>query len=167
MLKVDRLEVLRYLGMAQASYDANFLTRLEAVEQAVLAAVRPQAVWQRVDERTYYLVATLGTEVDALLRRYGQVAPADLVMAQAVATALIETYCDQCEAEIGREVPEMTLLPRVSPGYGDIPLERQRDLLARVDATRRLGVTLTEVLLMVPSKSVSAIIGLQPKEGDV
>ncbi len=162
MLTVDRLEVLRYLGMAGAAYDAHFLARLEAVEKAVLAVVRPQAVWQRVDETTVYLVATLGAGVDALVRRYGQVAPADLVMAQAVATALIETYCDQCEDAIRRDVPGWRLRPRVSPGYGDIPLARQTELLARVDAARRIGVTLTATQLMVPSKSVSAIIKLEP-----
>ena len=50
--------------------------------------------------------------------------------------------------------------PRFSPGYGDLPLDVQSPLLALTDATRRLGVTLSESNLMNPLKSVTAVIGL-------
>ncbi len=186
MPTIDRQETLRYLGMASAAPDAVFLARLEQVEEAVRAAARPNACWRLVPVATtddscrvgnlefqsrslarvlagcshaFLFAATLGTEVDALLRRYGQIAPADLVMAQAAASALIESYCDACEKEMCQEVPGMALRPRFSPGYGDLPLERQTDLFAHLDATKRIGVTLSAARLMIPSKSVSAIIG--------
>ncbi len=182
-----RDETLRYLGMASAELDVAFLARLDAVEQAIRAAARPNACWRLVSveatddfcrvgnlewasrslartlsgcSRAFLFAATLGTEVDTLLRRYGQTAPADLVMAQAAASALIESYCDACEAEMVKEVPGATLRPRFSPGYGDLPLERQTELFAALDATKRIGVTLTDARLMIPSKSVSAIIGI-------
>ncbi len=190
MIRVNRRETLRYLGMSGVEPDSAFLSRLDAVEQAILAATRPNACWQLVpvevsDEacrvgtlrlqsrhlatalkgcsRAFLFAATLGTEVDALLRRYGQTAPADLVMAQAVATALVETYCDLCQEEMLRVVPGGSLRPRFSPGYGDLPLEAQSDLFAALDITKRIGVTLTSAQLMVPSKSVSAIIGVGTK----
>ncbi len=189
-MKVNRKEVLRYLGMSGVEPDTAFLSRLEAVEHSVLAAVRPNACWQLVAadvtedactvgtlrlrsrhlatalkgcQQAFLFAATLGTDVDALLRRYGQVAPAELVMAQAVATALIETYCDRCQDELLKDVPGKTLRPRFSPGYGDLPLEAQRELFAALDITKRIGVTLTAAQLMVPSKSVSAIIGVGTK----
>ena len=48
-------------------------------------------------------------------------------------------------------------MPRRSPGYGTMPLELSREILAKLDATRRIGVALTDSLLLVPSKSVTAI----------
>ncbi len=188
MLEIDRQETLRYLGMASAQPDAAFLLRLEAVEKAVVAVARPQACWRlvpvlveeaacRVDNlifpgfclaralkgcsQAFLFAATLGTEVDALLRRYGQIAPADLVMAQAAAAALIESYCDQCEEKMKAEVPGAVLRPRFSPGYGDFSLAHQSDLLGSLDATKRIGLTRTDANLMIPSKSVSAIIGCE------
>ena len=56
-----------------------------------------------------------------------------------------------------------TLRPRYSPGYGDLPLAFQQDLFRALDCERRLGLTLTDSLLMVPSKSVTAIIGMKEK----
>ena len=44
--------------------------------------------------------------------------------------------------------------------FGDLPLDVQSPLLALTDATRRLGVTLSESNLMNPLKSVTAVIGL-------
>lgn len=49
---------------------------------------------------------------------------------------------------------------RYSPGYGDWGLDAQPQMLAAVDAQRRLGLTLTPTLLLVPTKSVTAVIGL-------
>ena len=53
------------------------------------------------------------------------------------------------------------LVRRYSPGYGDFPLEAQRELLGILDTPRAIGVSLTDTLLMAPSKSVSAVIGVK------
>ena len=50
--------------------------------------------------------------------------------------------------------------PRFSPGYGDLPIEIQKDIFRALDCPRRIGLTLNENLLMSPTKSVSAIIGI-------
>ena len=189
-MRLDRGEVRRYMRMGTAAPDAEFERRLDAIERQVLAAVRPASYWQLVPvagltERTYSVgglrlesnglrrviagcrhaflfCATLGPGVDALLRRFGQTSAADLLMVQGVSAALIESYCDECEERMAAEpaVRGETLRMRYSPGYGDLPLTVQRDLLAHLDSVRRIGVTLTESMLMIPSKSVSAIIGV-------
>ena len=57
------------------------------------------------------------------------------------------------------------LPPRFSPGYGDLPLSLQRDIFRVLDCPRKIGLTLNESLLMSPSKSVTAIVGLgHPRE---
>ena len=58
----------------------------------------------------------------------------------------------------------LALRPRFSPGYGDLPLEFQRDFFRILRPQRRIGVTLTDACLMVPSKSVTALVGIYPAE---
>ena len=50
--------------------------------------------------------------------------------------------------------------PRFSPGYGDFSLEVQSAFLEMTDATKLIGITLTDGGIMVPEKSVTAVIGL-------
>jgi len=70
------------------------------------------------------------------------------------------------EGEIRQELASGEgLVSRFSPGYGDLPLDYQRTLLSVLDTSRKIGVSLTDSLLMVPSKSVSAIVGVRPAQG--
>ncbi len=105
----------------------------------------------------YLFAATLGHDVDRLIRKYAALSAADLLIVQAIAATAIEQYIDDETASWGEK-----LLPRYSPGYGDLPLSVQPDFLAALDARKTLGITLTETFLMIPSKSVTAIIGIQP-----
>jgi len=167
--------------------DAALQTRLDAVSRDVMRAARPAAYWRLEPvamqpdgrysvgaleltggdlrrelegcRRAFLFVATLGAGVDALLRRLSVTSAADALMAQGLATSLIESYCDDCEEKMSETAGE-PLRRRFSPGYGDLPLAVQRPLLEILDAPRRAGVALTPSLLMVPSKSVSAIIGV-------
>jgi cobalamin-dependent methionine synthase I len=59
-----------------------------------------------------------------------------------------------------QEAMGSSLTQRFSAGYGDLPLELQRDIFGALDCQRKIGVTLNESLLMSPSKSVSAIVGI-------
>lgn len=110
----------------------------------------------------FLFCATIGAEVDALIRRYSQTSAADAVIAQAAATAAIEGWCDECEMKMLEEpaVAGEKLRMRYSPGYGDLTIETQRPLLQILDGARRVGIHLTDAFLMVPTKSVSAIIGV-------
>ena len=56
----------------------------------------------------------------------------------------------------------MSLRPRFSPGYGDLPLAVQREFMTLLDCAHLIGINLNESLLMSPSKSVTAIIGIYP-----
>lgn len=132
-------------------------------------ALTSARLWETICgcRHAFLFCATLGAGVDALLRTCGHRSAADLVMVQAVSTALIETFCDECEEKMLQEpaVCGETLRMRFSPGYGDLPLEVQKPLLTALDSARRAGITLSETMLMMPSKSVSAIIGVGPSDG--
>lgn len=108
--------------------------------------------------------ATLGADIDRELRRFSLVDTLEQVLFDAVATAIIERTADAANARIRAYAAEQGFFTswRFSPGYGDLPLTVQRDFLAALDATRQLGITLTPSNLMVPTKSVTAIVGIHP-----
>ena len=112
--------------------------------------------------------ATLGNGIDRLLARYSRLSPARALLLQAIGAERVETLCDSFLAEIGEKIKKEGAIfcPRFSPGYGDLPLALQMDIFAALDCTRRLGLTLNESLLMAPSKSVTAIVGIKKGRDD-
>lgn len=104
------------------------------------------------------MCGTLGAAFDAWQRRLAATSAADALLAQQIGLDEVERVMDGIEAEIRPLLrPGERLLPRRSPGYPGIPLEASREILDRLDAAHRLGVTLTGSLLLAPSKSVTAI----------
>lgn len=97
--------------------------------------------------------ATVGIALDRAIARYAGISPARALLLQAIGAERIEALCDRFNEEHPGE--------RFSPGYGDLPLELQRDIFAALDCPRRIGLTLNESMLMSPSKSVTAIIGVK------
>ena len=52
------------------------------------------------------------------------------------------------------------LTDRFSCGYGDLPVSTQKTFLQVVDAERKIGLHVSESCMLVPEKSVTAIIGI-------
>ena len=109
-------------------------------------------------EEAVVFAATIGLDFDRLIARYAQLSPARALMLQAIGTERIESLCDAFEEELIRQGQEIG--QRFSPGDGDLPLEMQRAIFAALNCPKYIGVSLNESLLMSPSKSVTAIIGL-------
>ena len=109
--------------------------------------------------------ATLGTGADHLIHKYSRLEMSRAVVMQAAAAAMIEEYCDQVCSGLKAEYEARGeyLRPRFSPGYGDFPLECQPALLGTLEAGKRIGIKLTDSLLMMPSKSVTAVMGISKK----
>ena len=185
LTEISYAEALRYLGIRgfPSVDDSDSLSRCERV---LRAAVHPRAVWKLFDlssdgslsgtsfrpegesvrrllqncSGAILMAATLGAEVDLLLRREAQKSMADAAVLDALANAAIENVCDNLCLDMAREVSPRMLTPRFSPGYGDFPLAQQPAFCAVLDVQRRIGVTLTPGGLMVPQKSVTALIGV-------
>ena len=105
--------------------------------------------------------ATLGSGVDIALRRMALTSVAEAGAGQAVAAALIETYCDDCCEELRKRLPEGKHLKwRFSPGYGDWSLEEQKILFPVLGCAHAIGLTLTESCMMAPVKSVTAVMAV-------
>ena len=76
--------------------------------------------------------------------------------------AYVEAGCQQAQADLSAALPQLYLTDRFSPGYGDLPLSLQPALCEILDVQRRLGLYVTDSLLLNPMKSVTAILGLAP-----
>ena len=185
---VEAREVARYLRLGGRPPDDVLAARIDALRSDAEGETRPARVWRRFPVENgavssggevvpvtgtlaehiagcgevYLVCGTLGARFDSFQRRLSASSGADALIAQAIGTALIEKWMDMVEDEMrGELAPGERLLARYSPGYGDFPLSAQRVMLALLDASRRVGVSLTDTLLMVPSKSVSAVIGVK------
>ena len=188
---VNRREILRYAGVKAETPELTLLLEEALTEAAPLLSgkvcwrefsIRRQkdgldlgftkthsAALQRNLNGCQQIVvfaATLGLGFDRLLARYGRLSPAKALLLQAIGAERIEGLCDVFCEQIRAEAQAAGLspAPRFSPGYGDFPLAVQRDIFRVLDCPRKIGLTLNESLLMSPSKSVTAVMGLgQPK----
>ncbi len=113
-------------------------------------------------DQAVLLAATLGPECDRIQRRAAAVSMARAAAVQAAGAAMIEAYVN----EVCQEIHQQALAqgkhdhPRFSPGYGDLSLSVQLLFSRVLSMPRTIGVSLTDSYLMVPSKSVTALIGL-------
>lgn len=110
----------------------------------------------------YLLCATIGAFVDRQIRLKMVTDPAAGVVLDSCGSVAVEQVTEAAEQEIEREVTAegKQITWRFSPGYGDLPLELQQEIADILDLHRRLGVSVSEDMLLAPSKSVTAIIGV-------
>ncbi len=116
--------------------------------------------------RAVLFAATIGPQADRLCKRAQLTSMAQAACYQAAGAAAIEALCDYINSNITRDYKADGFFtrPRFSPGYGDVSLEHQKDWFRELDITRNCGIELTDSLLMIPTKSVTAIIGLSPDD---
>ena len=109
--------------------------------------------------------ATVGLEIDRLIHRYATTSTVKALFFQALGAERIEALCDEFSSKLFKSAKESSfeLKPRFSPGYGDFSIVAQRELFSLLKPERNIGLTLTDSLMMTPTKSVTAIIGLKTK----
>ena len=109
------------------------------------------------------LAATVGVDFDRFVARIGKLSPTKALLLDGLGTERIEALCDLfCREEAEkRAITGETLTGRFSAGYGDLPLEIQKNIFAALDCEKNIGLTLGDSLLMSPQKSVTAIIGIK------
>ena len=106
--------------------------------------------------------ATLGLQIDSLIRKYEQTSMAKVVVIDAICNVLIEDVADIAENELREKLKEegLYLTERYSPGYGDLPISSQSSILSALDTARKIGLTVTDSGIMIPRKSITAILGI-------
>lgn len=186
--QIDRKEVLRYMG-ARAADDATAKLISECEKECEDAfsylvcfdVFNIKTTGKTVDFSTFSVqsgdlaknlsgcktavifAATVGAQIDRLIKKYSSVSPAKSLCLQAFGNERIEALCDlfnqqitECQAAEGNATR-----PRFSPGYGDFELSCQTDIFRVLCCEKQIGVTLNNSLLMTPQKSVTAVIGIK------
>lgn len=182
--QIDLPQAARYLG-ARGGPDPATLALLERCASPLLAAAAPRAVylrapkedlsalWQGADVERHLadcpeavlLAVTLGPGVDAQIRRAGVGDVAAQAATDTLASTLAEQVCDQAEEKLRALAREenLYLTGRYSPGYGDWPITVQPRIAALLDTPKRIGLYVTDTFLMLPRKSVTAVMGLSTR----
>lgn len=110
-------------------------------------------------ERVIVFGATLGTEIDRLIMKHGKLSPTKALFFQSIGATQIEVLCDKFLEDIKKDL-KVNLKPRFSPGFGDLEITTQKDIFRILDCSKKIGLTLTDSLLMSPTKSVTAFVGI-------
>lgn len=116
--------------------------------------------------RAAVLAVTLGVGADNAIRFWNHRDLTRCVCQDACCSLYVEEVADRATQEIREEAQRMnlTVTSRFSPGYGDFSLDIQQALLDVLDAGRRIGLTCTKAGVLLPRKSVTAVVGLVPQE---
>ena len=180
----DMREILRYAGVREAD-EATLALLGDCIREAEgvispavcfreypaeiegdecslgFAEVRSHALARNLDGcgSVILFAATLGIQADRFILRYSKISPSRAVLLDAFFTERIEALCDTFEKEMTKGKESR---PRFSAGYGDLPLDLQKDIFRALSPEKHIGLTLNESLLMSPTKSVTAIIGREP-----
>ena len=131
------------------------------------APIDRRGLWERVGNRVY-LCGALGAAFDQWQRARAAVSAAEAFTSQRLGLREVERVMNDLEAEARAAVEadgHERLLPRRSPGYDELPLSLSREIIEKLDATRKIGVALTESMLLVPTKSVTAICEIRRADG--
>lgn len=183
---LDLREVSRYLGYRGQALSPEVLALVEACRAELDKAVHPRQLSRRMETdrltaasrdlahhlrhcREGYLYAvTLGGETDRLLRRWTAQSMAKAAVGQAVCAVWLDQLCAQLCQELQASLGAGEYLtPPFSPGYGDWDLTAQGQVLAFLEAPKRMGLTLTAAGMLVPEKSITAVVGISDREEEL
>ncbi|MGL5574072.1 MAG: vitamin B12 dependent-methionine synthase activation domain-containing protein, partial [Sarcina sp.] len=117
-------------------------------------------------DKVVLMAVTLGNEIEKMIRLTQRRDMTKTVILDSIATTYVEAVCDKIEDEIYEDCKKdgKSLSFRYSPGYGDLPLRVQGEFLDTLNARRLIGLNLTDTNLLIPRKSVTAILGIKNEE---
>ncbi len=187
-------DALRFMRVPLEGRDETLVALVRETFDRLEPSVRPRTVWGRFpmtlteegvnvagaeiesadlakvmarSSECYLLAVTLGPEVDRqilLAQRRDMLRGLAL---DACASVRADALCDQVEGEIIADLAEGEYLTlRFSPGYGDAPLSASHEVITLLNATRRIGLSMTRSQMMTPVKSITALIGVSPQRED-
>ena len=181
-LSLDDKEICRYLNMS--SCDEEIYSLINDCKKEAADASSPKAVYLKLPvvsendilclgfgeicsknlsknlsgcKEAFLFCATLGQEVDRLIKKYSKIEPSKSLVLNAVATTMIEAFCDFVNEKLAEG---KSLRPRFSCGYGDFSINHQEGILNILEAKKRIGVGLLSSCMMTPFKTVTAVVGI-------
>lgn len=102
------------------------------------------------------IACTLGIQVDQRSKYYSHIDMTKMTIFDAIASSYLEAKCD--EYEDNHIIGKRTF--RFCPGYGNVPIELNRELARVIDTHRKIGLTVQNSNILLPQKSMIGLIGL-------
>lgn len=205
--RVDRQEMLRYLGYRGQAMTPELQERIDGVVERCERTLAPAGAFAvypvasvraaegeppRIElaganvvlegasicehlegaREVALMAVTLGAKSEQELRRLSATDPLSAVVYDAACSSLVEAATDAWEDRVVEVAVRRGRVTnwRFSPGYGDLPLSAQPAVVRALRADVRLGLTVLDSNLLLPSKSVTAVVGLfegePPKKGE-
>ena len=152
-IEIPLAEVIRYMKAGAKPLEGGLLELVKAL--IAEAPIDARGVW-KTEKDAIYLCGTIGIRFDLWQRRLSVLGATEALIAQSIGAAAVEQVMDAVEAEAKAATPGEWGARR-SPGYGSMPLSDSAKILAKLDATRRIGVAVTKDYFLVPVKSVTAV----------
>jgi len=111
------------------------------------------------------LATTLGSMVENKIKYYEKADLTKALILDSCATCAVESYTDDIQEKIKIKAieQELGITYRYSPGYGDFPINTQHIIIRLLEADKRIGLTVTDSSVLLPRKSITAVIGFQDK----
>lgn len=192
--EIDKTETYRYLAYGCTLPDSRVSALIEESEPALITALKPNYIYRTFDienitenevtlksctmklqgkdiashlkdcQKAVLLCATVGADVDKLIRISQIEDMAKAVVIDTMASVAIEMTCNEIEKIIKTEYKDFFMTWRYSAGYGDFPIETQKAFTEILNSYRSIGVCTTDSYLLTPKKSVTAVIGLSISE---
>lgn len=183
-------DALRYIGVPQGKADELMKEKVEEGFKLLKEIASPKVIYQKVkvkveedkvmmqaahckiqshdlvkllkySDECILMAATLGIEVDRKISNLQKIDMLEAMILDSCSSVLIDYVCDEAEGEIINGLKENQYLTmRFSPGYGDVPLEVSGEILDLLAAQKRIGLTLTKSHMLLPTKSITALIGI-------
>ena len=191
--KLDQNEALRYLGYGQNAPDTKVQDLLDECEEVLLSIARPRFIYKIFDieaeqegvkvlntnlvmpgksikehlegcEKAVLMGVTISMDVDRLLRKTQVNDMARAVIIDSLASVAVEQACNKIEGFIKSDLAKYNQTWRFGVGYGDLPLDIQGDFLDVINAPKLIGLSASKSNMLLPTKSVTAIIGLSKNQ---
>ena len=194
ILKIDAKETRRYAGLIRAkNFDEQNI--IDACDEAVLL-LNVRGIWKIYDydaenflvkstppfklegnsitrhlsncEKVICIAVTVGDEIEnEVTRRFSAGKYVESVLLDAAATAAVEQAADSLEKAIAPQLAKdgYKMKMRFSPGYGDWALTNQQNFFSITGASE-IGMSLSSAMMLIPRKSITAIIGLEKNKLD-
>lgn len=186
MLIIKKSEVLRYLGYNGQVLDDTLNNTINSCIEECSSIIVPRFVYDKYEienikiknshiefsgndikahlsnsQECIIMAATVGIEIEKKIRFYELKNLNRSLILDACATTAVEALCDNIENIICQSLPpEKHLTSRFSPGYGDLDISYQTQIIGILNADKKIGLKVTETNLLTPRKSVTAIMGI-------
>lgn len=152
----EGIALVRKVADCKIVYDTFSFTRTEESVTIGSWTIRSKSLSKHLKDCKQVVVfgATVGIGVDRVITASGTRSATLGLATDSAGGVLVEAVCDKLEEKLGAHVF------RYSPGYGDFPLSDQKAMTEFLQLQKSIGVTLTDGLMLRPTKSVTAIIGI-------